>query len=791
MSIGITDIIRKGAALVEHITTITKDRGSYIQEKPFEPQRFYNFIQGLLDETVEKDRINKDTINEVYSELVDFIQTKKKVEATRLFELIIREINSRVTEKTPELTSFSAAVYRRFLYKQASKLRGFDYKDGYGDYYTFVREQVEAGKYSEQLLEKYTAEELKEIGSLIDPEKDKLFSYSGLYLLSDVYLVKNTNKDVVELPQERFLTAIIYMLQNEDKKLRMQYIKEAYWVISNHLIGLATPTLKNAGTPHGSLSSCHIITMDDDLKSILEVIKQAGRFSQNGSGLGIYLGFLRSHGSWIRGIKGTATGVIHPCRLLSVAAEYVNQTGTRKAGIATYLPVWHADIFGYLELRLKTGSQEKRAHSIKTAVTIPDEFMRRLRDKQNFTIFDPYEVKKKLGIDLNRLYDKKKLQDGEEPNAEDHAFTYYYRMAEQADLELKQTVATKEIYRAIFKSRKTGGAPFMYWSDTAARLNPNGHEGMPYGSNLCTEIIQNMIYDTEVSEEKQEQGYVVTKTIGEGLVTCNLSSQVAHNTYNLSDEDYQRVVDIQYRLLDCVISLNRTPVPQANHTNDLYRAVGGGLLGLVTAMTNEGIPWESPEAAAFTEKVFKRYLKAQIKASHKLAMEKGSYPLFEGSDWATGEFFDKRELVGEEWDELRELAMMGMRNGYLGAVAPTASNAIIVNGSPSADPLYDVMYTENKSGMNVLIVPPNYNNQTKWFYKSGFEMDEMWAINVAAAAQKYVDQAISHNLHMPKSMIGSDLLRIDMAAWEKGLKTIYYTHTEDRVKPEDCVMCEG
>ncbi|UGO49203.1 ribonucleoside-diphosphate reductase alpha [Bacillus phage vB_BanH_Emiliahah] len=773
------------------MTIITKDRGSYTQEKPFDPQRFYNFIQELYEETSNKEKIDKKIIDDIYKEVLDFIQSKSKVEAVRLFDYIIRETNTRITAKTPELTYFSAAVYRRFLYKQASKLRGFDYKKGYGDYYTFVREQVEAGTYSEQLLEAYSEDELKEIGNIIDKEKDKLFSYSGLQALAATYLVKNEDKEVVELPQERFLSAIIYMLKDKPKEKRLTFIKAAYGVVSNHLIGLATPTLKNAGTPHGSLSSCHILTMDDDLKSIFRVIEQAARFSQNGSGLGIYLGFLRAGGSWIRGIKGAATGAIHPSRLLSTTAEYVNQTGTRKAGIAVYLPVWHADIFGFLELRLKTGSQEKRAHSIKTAVTIPDEFMRRLRDKKVFTIFDPYEVKKKLGIDLNRLYDKKKLQDGEEPNAEDHAFTYYYRMAEQADLELKKTVTAVEIYKAIFTSRKTGGTPYMYWSDTSARLNPNGHVGMPFSSNLCTEIIQVMDFDTEVSEELEEKGYVVTKILGEGLVTCNLSSLVAHNTYDLTDEEFQEVVDVQFMLLDSVISLNRTPVPQANHTNELFRAVGAGLLGLFTLLTNMGISWETPEAAEFTGNLFKRYLKAQIKASHKLAMEEGSYPLFEGSDWQTGEFFDKRGLVGEEWQEYRELAAKGMRNGYTGAVAPTATNSIIMNGSPSADAPYDVMYTESKSGINVLIVPPNYNNQTKWFYKSAFEMDEMWSINVMAEAQKYVDQAISHNMHLSENVKASELLRLDMAAWEKGLKTIYYTHTSNMEKPENCVMCEA
>ena len=305
-----------------------------------------------------------------------------------------------------------------------------------------------------------------------------------------------------------------------------------------------------------------------------------------------------------------------------------------------------------------------------------------------------------------------------------------------------------------------------------------------------------MEIDKRISEDMDEDGFIVTKTKGDGLVTCNLSSLVLNNVFDKKnetnlEEHLQRVVDIQYRMMDNVISLNRAPVPQANHTNYLYRPVGGGSMGLVTLMTSNGIKWESDQASEFTDMVFKMYVKAAIKASHKLAMEKGSYPLFEGSDWNTGAFFDKRGLVSDEWNEIRELASKGMRNGYINAIAPTGSNSLIMNSSPSIDPPYAVIYKENKSGLNVIYVPANYNNQTKWFYKSGFEMDEMWAIKTVSAAQKYVDQGISHNMHVSKSIKGSEMLRLDFGAWNSQLKTIYYTYTESIELDEGCVMCEG
>lgn len=184
-----------------------------------------------------------------------------------------------------------------------------------------------------------------------------------------------------------------------------------------------------------------------------------------------------------------------------------------------------------------------------------------------------------------------------------------------------------------------------------------------------------MEVDKVISEELDEEGFVVTKSFGEGLVTCNLSSLVLNNVFKDEhmeniETHLQRVVDIQFRMMDSVISLNRAPVPQANHTNKVYRPVGAGAMGMVSLMTSKGIMWETKEASEFTDKIFKMYIKASIEASHKLSLEKGSYPKYIGSDWDTGAYFDKRGLVSDEWNEYREMASKGMRNGYLQAVAP-------------------------------------------------------------------------------------------------------------------------
>lgn len=309
-----------------------------------------------------------------------------------------------------------------------------------------------------------------------------------------------------------------------------------------------------------------------------------------------------------------------------------------------------------------------------------------------------------------------------------------------------------------------------------------------------TEIMQNMTFDKHEEDTLTEGGVVIQVKHGEGLVTCNLNSLVIPNVFN-GEVDLQRVTDIQIRMLDNVISLNRTVVQQASHTNNLYRAVGAGAMGLATYMADKQIQWDSDEAIAEADRVFEKYAFSLITSSNKLAVEKGAYPLFEGSEWNTGEYFEKRNYTSPEWLELKEKVMTtGVRNGYIQAIAPTNSNSVIVGGvSPACDPLYEVIYQDEKAGMNVTMIPPNYSPQTMWFYKSGFEMDEMWSLSIIAAIQRHVDQGISHNMYIHKSIKASEMLRLDMGAWDKELKSIYYTYSDTNSvnRAEGCIFCEG
>lgn len=774
-------------------TIITKDKGTFIQEEPLDEERLRRFFDAMVADTEGGDEFESFVLDLVYAGSLKDVKSRKKIPATSIFGIFEREVTNVITKDSTMYTKLLASIERRRIYKEVSSTRGTNYHETpYGDFDLHVRRMVEAGKYSEVLLTAYTDEELRAIGEIGDPENDKKFTVGGLKTFANMFLNK-IDKKIVELPQERYLSVIAFLLQEEDPEKRFEYIKDAYWGVSNQLLGFPTPTLKNAGTPHGTLSSCHIITVGDSIESIFDTAKQAGRFSSAGAGLGVYLGKLRGRGSWIRNVPEASTGIVQPSRLQSLVAEYVHQGGVRPGGIAIYLPTWHLDSLEFLELGLKTGDTSQRAHGVNLGITINDEYMRRINNKEQWTLFDPYEIREKLGFDLNDLFDMKKLKDGEEPNKIDHAFTYHYRLAENSnELTLVKRIKAIDLFRAEFVARKEGGTPYRFYTDTVNRANPNSHKGMVYCSNLCTEIAQNNHEDIMQEEYIDSDGNVVHIVKGEGLVTCTLSSLAINRVHYLDDENFQRLVDIQNRLLDNVIDLGYLAVHQAKATNDLYRSVGMGVMGTHSLLARESIRWDSDEATEFIGAYSKRILKAQLRSSAKLAKERGSYPLFEGSDWNTGAFFDKRGFVGEEWEEIRDLVKQGMRNGYISSPAPTATNSIISNCSAGTDPIYGILTLETKSTGNYLLVEESYEPGKEDYLQMGFQMDEMWSVRHTAEAQKYVDQAISHNYHIPRELFqASRILRLDNEMWELGGKTVYYTRSDDVEMPEDCVWCGG
>jgi ribonucleoside-diphosphate reductase alpha chain len=758
--------------LAEMQTMIIKDEGK--RRLPFEESRLINFIQNRL-QTEDQTYMGK---------VLRTITAKEEFKAEEITELLINTALENVDEAEPEWTYVAARAFLIRLYKQASRNRAYDAKEKYGDFYGLLKTLASKGIYSSGILEKYSRDEIQEIAEEIDPERDKLFDFPGIHLLATRYLKKDHEGNTFELPQERWLIIALHLMQDEDKDKRMNLVKEAYWALSNLYMTVATPTLANAGATHGQLSSCFIDTVDDSLIGIYDSNTDIARLSKSGGGIGVYMGKVRARGSSIKGFKGVSSGIVPWIKQLNNTAVSVDQLGTRKGAIAVYLDVWHADILPFLDLKLNNGDERLRAHDIFTGVTLPDLFMEKVEQRGDWYLFDPHEVRQVMGYDLADFYDESKGAG---------SFREKYEKCVQDNRLNKTKIPAIEIMKRIMKSQLEAGTPFMFYRDEVNRMNANPHEGMIYCSNLCTEITQNQSPTTQVSEVIDGDEIIIRKQAGD-FVTCNLSS------INLGKAVpagvLERLIPIQVRMLDNVIDLNTIDVKQAQITNQKYRAIGLGTFGWHHLLALKGIEWETDAATKFSDELYEHIAYLTISSSKELAKEKGAYPTFEGSDWQSGAYFEKRGYLdgnsGYLWDELaEEIQEHGIRNSYLMAVAPNGSTSVIANSTASIDPIFSPMFYEEKKDYKLPIVAPDLDHRTYNVYRrSAYIVDQRKSVEQNAARQKHIDQSISFNIYVPNDIRASVLLDVHLQAWKSGLKTTYYIRSTSS-EIEECEWCEA
>jgi ribonucleoside-diphosphate reductase alpha chain len=742
---------------------------------PFDEPRLRRFIADVTQDYAKLDA------QEYADRAVQAINQKDEYSAEQITNLLVLNALDNISAEEPEWTFVAARVYLRQLYKQASNNRVYDASQKYGCFYALLKELTTQGIYSPLILRDYTKEEINELAQIIEPVRDNSFTYIGLRTLADRYLARSHEGDVYELPQERFLVIAMTLMSQEPKEERLDFVREAYWALSNLYLTVATPTLANAGKSYGQLSSCFIDTVDDSLRGIFDSNTDVATLSKGGGGLGIYLGKVRARGSDIKGFKGISSGVIPWMKQLNNTAVSVDQLGQRQGSIAVYLDVWHRDIEAFLDAKLNNGDERLRTHDLFTGVCIPDIFMEAVRDRADWYLFDPHEVRKVCGFSLEDYYDEERGRGSFREK--------YAECVDNPNLS-KVRVPAIEIFKRIMKSQLETGTPYMFYRDTANRANPNKHAGMVYCSNLCTEIIQNMS-PTSVKEEYTDDGKIIIVKEPGDFVVCNLSS------INLGraviDDILERLIPIQVRMLDNVIDLNTIEVPQAQLTNKKYRAIGLGTFGWHHLLALKRIKWESEEAVKYADELYEKIAYLTIKASVDLAKEKGAYPAFEGSEWQTGEYFVSRgytDLIEQsEWlDLLIEIAEHGIRNGYLMAVAPNMSTATIAGSTASIDPIFKREYSEEKKNYKIPVTAPDLSPDTFWFYKSAYDIDQTWSIRQNAARQRHVDQSISFNFYVKNTIKARELLDLHMLAWESGLKSTYYTRSTS-TEIEECEVC--
>ena len=690
-------------------------------------------------------------------------------------------IKAAVELTTPETPAWEMISARILSYRSEKNITRLEEEMGLKTFYRKVKYMTEEGLYGDYILQNYSEEEINEAATFIDSERNKLLNYSGLDLLLKRYVIKNYSGKVIERVQEMFLGIALHLAMPE-KEDRPMWVRRIYDLLSKLEVTMATPTLSNSRKPSHQLSSCFIDTVPDSLDGIYRSLDNFSQVSKFGGGMGMYFGKVRATGGNIRGFKGVAGGVIRWMRLVNDTAVAVDQLGMRQGAVAVYLDVWHKDLPEFLQLRTNNGDDRMKAHDIFPAICYPDLFWKMAEEdmNQNWSLFCPNEIMRIKGYCLEDCY-------GEEWERK------YLDCVNDQRLS-RRVISIKDIVRLILRSAVETGTPFTFNRDTVNRANPNGHKGMIYCSNLCTEIAQNMAPIETVSKEvetKDGDTVVVTTTRPGEFVVCNLAS-LSLGRLPLEDEEKMREkVATVVRALDNVINLNFYPVPYAQLTNQRYRSIGLGISGYHHALAKRRIKWESEEHLEFMDKVFETINRAAILASSNLAKEKGSYQFFEGSDWQTGVYFDKRGYDSAEWQDVRKtVALQGMRNAYLLAVAPTSSTSIIAGTTAGLDPIMKRFFLEEKKGSMLPRVAPELSDETYWMYKSAYLINQKWSVRASGVRQRHIDQAQSMNLYITNDFTMRQILDLYLLAWKEGVKTIYYVRSKS-LEVEECESCSS
>ena len=591
----------------------------------------------------------------------------------------------------------------------------------------------------------------------------------GAVLLRERYLLED------ELPQEAYLTCALLLASVEAPENRLSYAKRFYEAIAARKISLATPILANLRVPNGSLTSCFIVSIDDSLESIFAEITNTARISKNGGGVGVNVSRIRATGSWVMGKNNASGGVIPWIKLLNDTAIAVNQGGRRAGAVTVSLDIWHLDVPEFLEMQAENGDQRRKAYDIFPQLVIPDEFMRRVVNKQEWTLVDPYEVKMNLGIELAQLW-------GEE-------FENAYSKIEAAlgkEITLYKKVKARELFKHIMRSQVETGMPYLAFKDTINRANPNKHDGYIPGVNLCTESFSNVTPDKYAH-------------------CCNL---VSLNLANLEDGEISYVSSLAVRILDNTIDITNPPFKDAKTHNDRYRTIGVGCMGLADWLAKRKLKYHNLQEISHLFEDIGYYC---TEASMKLAQERGAYPVFAGSDWSKGlligskplEWFLTHAHHRARWRQLSEdIRRFGIRNSHITAIAPNTSSSLVQGCTASVLPVYSRFFYDKWAKGTVPIAPPFIRNAF-WYYQENKTLNQKQVVEAIATIQQWIDTGISMELlfnlnqgvYFPeepeRSLKAKDIFDTLVMAWQKGCKAVYYVRIvqRDSFKEEACTAC--
>ena len=652
--------------------------------------------------------------------------------------------------------------------------------------------------------------DLKKLAAALQISRDEIFMYSGLSTFLHRYSIKDLNQKPLETPQYFFMRVAMGMSYHE-KDPTAQAIA-FYEQMSQHKYIAGGSTNLTAGTPRPALSNCYLLEVHDDMQHIAKSVADVMLISKGTGGLGVSITKLRATGSILKSSNTTSSGPTPFAKIMDTAIHAIVRGGKKKGALCFYMENWHFDFPEFINWRHNAGDDYMRMRTANTAAYIPDEFMKRVAQSGTWYLFDPKET-----ADLNELY-------GE---AFSKRYAEYIEMAEAGKLVMFKKMPAEELYRQMLVSLQTTSHPWLTWKDTINVRALNNNTGTIHMSNLCTEIC--------LPQDK------------DNIAVCNLASLniVAHlvektvtdlggkqsTVKEIDWKELEKTTRLAIRHLDNLIDINKPPVVEAAKSDKENRAVGLGVMGMSDLFEKLGLPYDSEEAFNLADKLFEYISYKAIDESADLAVERGAYDHFEGSMWSKGYVpFDSMTLLeqsrGEQllvtkekfntdlnWETLRAKVKKGIRNATLMAVAPNANIGLLAGTVPGIDVRFAQAFSRNKFSGKYLDI--NHNlvkdlealglwekvktkiienrgdidsieeipDSVKKIYQTSFSVSPYAVIEVAARAQKWVDQALSRNMYLETRDI-NQLMHIYSAAWKKGLKSTYYLHMKPQHNAE-------
>jgi ribonucleoside-diphosphate reductase alpha chain len=749
-------------------------------------------------ETVRFDKISNRVKKMTYglnSDFVDWMGISQKVIAgiydgisTGELDNLTAETAASLIPSHPDYSILAARIAISRLHKSTKK----KFSETVEDLYSYIDPETgkAAGLIGEDTYQAVMKNKNK-FDSAIIHDRDFGFEYFGFKTLEKSYLLK-MHGIPAETPQHMYMRVAVGIWGEDTKN-----VLKTYELLSTHMMTHATPTLFNSGTKKPQLSSCFLLTVQEDsIPGIYKTLSDVAMISQNAGGIGLAIHNVRATGSYIRGTNGKSNGIVPMLKVFNETARYVDQGGgKRKGSFAIYLEPWHADVEDFLDLRKNTGKEERRARDLFLALWVSDLFMERVEKNENWSLFSPSEVP-----DLHEVY-------GQE-------FNEKYLAAEEAG-KAKKTIKARELWSKIIESQIETGTPYILYKDSANRKSNQQNLGTIKSSNLCCEIIE--------YTDKDEQAVCNLASIPVNKFLKSTDARTNKILRGKCDVDHDYLYEVSYQTavnLNKVIDVNFYPTPETKRSNMKHRPIGIGIQGLADLFATMGIPFTSEEARRVNSEIFETIYFAAMTASKDLAKKFGAYETFEGSPLSEGKFqynlwqVNDEDLSGRwDWKKLRkEVVKNGVRNSLLLAPMPTASTAQIMGNNEAFEPFTSNIYTRrtlsgeyviinkhlvrdlialdlwDEDMKNMIIIHkgsvqhiPNIPDDIKEIYKTVWELKQKDLIEMSADRGKFICQSQSLNLFI-EGVNAAKLTAAHFHSWKLGLKTgMYYLRTKAAV----------